>query len=127
VDKVLQQRLKTVTQVEQAFLATILEELRFSLQFENNQLLGNMSAMKDDLVKVQNHLMHQRHEPELAAVYALISTNILMAIGLLFALAWMRTSIVNYLIRDQMLKMASKTESNKGSYKRDKQMQEEDM
>ena len=98
-DAVLQQRLVTASQVTNSFLSTIMEQLRLTLQQEHSLVQTSIIAVKSGIDKVHDHLKVQRHQPELYVVYSLLAFIIVMILALLFGLIWLKTSVVNQLLR----------------------------
>ena len=101
-DAVLQQRLVTASQVTNSFLSTIMEQLRLALQQEHSHIQTSITAVKSGVDKVHAHLMVQRHQPELYVVYGLLALIIVMILSLLFGLIWLKTSVVNQLLKGQL-------------------------
>ena len=85
-----------------SFFSALLEQLRLTLQEEHKVSSETLSELLNDIGKVQTTLREQRHQPELAGVYVMLTLSLVIGFIICFGMTLLRNSLVNFMIRHQL-------------------------
>ena len=99
MDELNQKRLQALSTTFTAYISSILQNMRISLQNEHKNISITLNDQSENIQAINEMLKEQRHQPELDWVYimnaAIIMLNALLAMGLII----LRHSITQFVLK----------------------------
>ena len=99
----LQTQLVDLSHVSSKFLSSVVEQSRISLQKEHSEQKQSDLGIQAQLNKVITMLEGQCHDPELLAVYIILSINLAIHFLGCIAIQFLKTRITNWFLRQNQM------------------------